>query len=228
MSVFRLNKTHRFPNPELSEPSGLLAIGGDLSGKRLITAYASGIFPWFNQDDPILWWSPDPRLILFPEKFKVSKSLRQVLNSQKFEIRTDTVFDQVIHQCKIMDRPDQDGTWITDEMEKAYIELYRLGIAHSVETFYLGNLVGGLYGLSLGNVFFGESMFHQMTGASKVAFYSLSRLALNRKFSFIDCQVTNPHLLSLGAEEIPRKEFLDLLKECLTHESRLGNWDFRF
>lgn len=225
MPIYQLPNEPLFPHPDDAEPDGLLAIGGDLSVRRLVAAYASGIFPWFNEGDPILWWSPDPRLVLFTDKFKVSKSLQQKINRRVFDIRIDFAFDEVIEFCSQAKRRDQHGTWITDEVQKAYKQLFRLGIAHSVETWEGNKLVGGLYGLSLGSAFFGESMFHKRSDASKVAFYYLNEICKKWNFKIIDCQVTTNHLLSMGAEEISRSEFLDLLNLALLDETRKGNWE---
>ena len=225
MPIYQLPDEPLFPHPDEAEPDGLLAIGGSLSEKRLIAAYASGIFPWYSHDDPILWWSPDPRLVLFPEKFKVSKSLKQKINNDAFDIRIDFAFEEVIENCAKTKRKNEDGTWITNEMQEAYVKLFKLGLAHSVECWEGNKLVGGLYGISLGAAFFGESMFHKRSDASKVAFYYLSQLCLKWGFKVIDCQVTNPHLLSLGAEEIPRTEFLDILNTALENETIQGNWE---
>lgn len=227
MPIYQLPDEPLFPHPDEAEPDGLLAIGGDLSEKRLVAAYASGIFPWYNDGDPILWWSPDPRLVLFPEKFKVSKSLKQTLKKKVFDIRIDFAFEEVIKNCAIAKRKNEHGTWITDEMQEAYIKLFNAGLAHSIETWEGNKLVGGLYGISLGSAFFGESMFHKRTDASKVAFHYLSQLCIKWDFQFIDCQITNPHLLSLGAEEIPRSDFLDLLDQSLNEETIQGNWEER-
>jgi leucyl/phenylalanyl-tRNA--protein transferase len=226
--IYQLPEEPIFPHPSEAEPEGLLAVCGDLSPQRLIAAYASGIFPWYSHPDPILWWSPDPRLVLFSEKFKVSKSLKQTLNSGKYQVTVDKAFPQVIENCRKAPRAGQPGTWITLEIKKAYIQLHELGFAHSIETWYEQELVGGLYGISLGDTFFGESMFHKKNDASKVAFYHLTLLALEWDFRFIDCQVTNPHLLSLGAEEIPRDDFLDLLHAALQSKTRKGKWKVTF
>ncbi|MGD9993515.1 MAG: leucyl/phenylalanyl-tRNA--protein transferase [Salinivirgaceae bacterium] len=228
MPIYQLPKEPIFPHPNEATPDGLLAIGGDLSPQRLIAAYATGIFPWFGAEDPILWWSPNPRMVLFPEKFKVSKSLKQTLRSHKYTVTTDSAFEQVIANCRNIFRSDQNGTWITQDIEDAYIELHRMGLAHSFETWQNKQLVGGLYGISLGNSFFGESMFHKANDASKVAFYYLSALAADWGFQFIDCQIPNPHLASLGAEEISRDDFLDLLHAALLNETRRGTWDLVF
>jgi leucyl/phenylalanyl-tRNA--protein transferase len=213
-----------FPDPDQADKDGLLAVGGDLSPDTLLTAYSLGIFPWFSEGSPILWWSPDPRLVLFPGRLKVSASLRQIIKSEKFSIRFDSNFEQVISQCALVKRKDQDGTWITSGMQQAYDELHKRGFAHSVETYYRNELVGGLYGVSLGRAFFGESMFHRMTDASKVALYYLVEKAKKWDFHFIDAQLSTSHLKSLGAEEIPRKEFLDRLVKALDYPTRRGNW----
>lgn len=199
-----------FPNPEKATADGLLAIGGDLSEERLLLAYNSGIFPWFEEDQPILWWSPDPRMVLFPEKFKVSKSLRKTLNSEKFKITFNQNFSEVIKKCATVPRRGQTGTWITQEMQEAYTTLHKAGHAISVEVWKNDNLVGGLYGIDLPQkkVFCGESMFSLVSDASKVAFYYLSEYVKDKNYKFIDCQIYNSHLESLGAEEIGRLEFL--------------------
>lgn len=228
MPIYQLPEEPIFPHPNEATPDGLLAIGGDLSPQRLIAAYASGIFPWFGAKDPILWWSPNPRMVLFPEKFKVSKSLKQTLRSHKYTVTADKAFEQVIANCRNIYRPDQNGTWITRDIEDAYMELYHMGLAHSFETWQNNQLVGGLYGISLGNSFFGESMFHKANDASKVAFYYLNALAADWGFQFIDCQIPNPHLASLGAEEISRDDFLDLLHAALLNKTRQGTWDLVF
>jgi leucyl/phenylalanyl-tRNA--protein transferase len=202
-----------FPNPTEATSDGLLAIGGDLSTERLLLAYHSGIFPWFEDDQPILWWSPDPRMILFPEKFKVSKSLRKTLKSEKFRITFNKNFAEVIRNCATVLRKGQAGTWITKEMQQAYIALHSAGHAVSVEVWEDEKLVGGLYGIDLPQkkVFCGESMFSLVNDASKVAFYHLSEYVKTKDYKFIDCQIYNEHLESLGAEEIGREEFFELL-----------------
>lgn len=202
-----------FPNPTEATSDGLLAIGGDLSTERLLLAYHSGIFPWFEDDQPILWWSPDPRMILFPEKFKVSKSLRKTLKSEKFRITFNKNFPEVIKNCATVLRKGQAGTWITKEMQQAYIALHSAGHAVSVEVWEDEKLVGGLYGIDLPQkkVFCGESMFSLVNDASKVAFCHLSEYVKSKNYKFIDCQVYNEHLESLGAEEIGREEFFELL-----------------
>ena len=213
-----------FPDPEQAMPDGLLAAGGNLEPETLLEAYARGIFPWYSEGSPILWWSPDPRMVLFPDEFKISHSLRQVLHSDKYTIRFDTDFPGVIGQCATVPRKGETGTWITPEMEQAYIRLHRMGFAHSVETYYGNKLAGGLYGISLGTAFFGESMFHVMTDASKVALYHLVQWCTYHNFDFIDAQTPTDHLTSLGAREISRKDFLDRLKKTLEKPTIRGKW----
>ena len=215
-----------FPNPEEAEPEGIIAIGGDLSPARLINAYCSGIFPWFNEDEPILWWSLNPRMVLFPDEFRYSKSLQRTVRSGKYEVRIDTSFEQVMRHCSNVDRSKQgqSGTWITEEMVEAYVRLHQLGLAHSFETYYQGEMVGGLYGVSLGPFFFGESMFHTMTDASKVAFVRLVQFAREHHFRLIDAQQESTHLASLGARPIPRSEYLTELNAIGDDNTILGNW----
>ncbi len=225
MPVFQLPDEIIFPDPSLAEENGLLAIGGDLSPARLLTAYANGIFPWYSSDEPILWWSPSPRCVLFPHKFKIPKSLRSVLRKKIFEIRFDTEFENVIRFCaQVMRKGQQGDTWITPEMQTAYIKLHYLGYAHSVEAFYLGELVGGLYGVSIGKAFFGESMFHLVPNASKVAFCYLVNQLQKWNYEIIDNQQTSEHLLRFGAEEIDRSYFQQILKRAVRFEGFTGNW----
>ena len=216
-----------FPNPDLAPGDFPLAIGGDLSPERLIFAYSSGIFPWYSEGEPIMWWSPDPRMVLFPENLKVSRSLRKVIRNKGFEVRFDTDFERVINMCASVKRPGQEGTWITDEMKKAYIELHNLGYAHSVETYLDGKLVGGLYGVSIGKTFFGESMFHTVSDASKVAFVKLVEKLREWDFDMIDCQQSTPHMERFGAVEIPRKKFLEILKKSVKKKDFVGKWTGR-
>lgn len=213
-----------FPDPNVANDDGLIAQGGELTPEYLLSAYCQGIYPWFCKGEPILWWSPNPRMILIPENFKLHKSLQQVINKNIFELRIDTAFKEVITQCSKIPRPLQDETWITNEIIDGYIKLYKLGYAHSFESYFEGELVGGLYGISIGNCFFGESMFYTLTDASKVAFYHLIQFAKKYNFAFIDAQQETPHLKSLGATTIPRKDFLEKLAEALKAETLQGKW----
>ncbi|MDP3008283.1 MAG: leucyl/phenylalanyl-tRNA--protein transferase [Methylococcales bacterium] len=208
------NPTQTFPPLYLAlrEPDGLLAVGGCLSTERLLNAYQRGIFPWYNPDEPILWWSPDPRLVLFPDKLIVSRSLAKTVRKNIFTVTFDNAFEQVITACA-EPRKDSEGTWITSDINQAYINLHHQGYAHSVEVWSDNELVGGLYGVALGQVFFGESMFHTKTDASKVAFVSLVGQLKNWGYQLIDCQVHTRHLASLGAEELNRRAFVRLLKQ---------------
>lgn len=224
MPVFLLSERHRFPNPRLATNEGLLAIGGDLSPDRLLLAYHNGIFPWFSEGEPILWWSPDPRLVLFPDEFKPSKSLRKIIRRQIFDITLDQAFPEVIRECAQVRIEHQEGTWIVSDMIDAYCQLHESGFAHSVEAWQAGKLVGGLYGVSLGRCFFGESMFSRVSNASKVAFAGLVDYLKAHAFDLIDCQVTTQHLISLGATEIPRQRFLDLLSLALQKPTLQGSW----
>lgn len=208
--MYHITEKLWFPDPEVATQDGLLGIGGDLSVARLLLAYNSGIFPWFEIDQPILWWSPDPRMILFPNNFKVSKSFQKVISGNKFSVTFNQNFEQVISYCANIPRKRQAGTWITPEMQTAYLNLHRAGYAFSIEVWSHNKLVGGLYGIDLEEkkIFCGESMFSLVSNASKVAFYYLSEYAKSRNYKFIDCQVYNSHLESLGATEIPRAAFL--------------------
>lgn len=201
-----------FPPAEMADKEGLLAIGGDLSTERLLLAYRSGIFPWYNQDQPIIWWCPDPRFVLLPEELVVSKSIDKILKQHKFQFTTNTAFIQVIQNCKTISRKEQDGTWITPAIQQAYTQLHRLGYAHSAEAWQNGELVGGLYGVRLGNLFFGESMFSKVSNASKFAFISYVKQLQHEGVVLIDCQVYTEHLESLGAGMIDRKDFLGIVK----------------
>jgi leucyl/phenylalanyl-tRNA--protein transferase len=224
MPIYRLVDEPIFPPPEYADPSGLLAVGGDLSNERLLEAYRLGIFPWYSEDQPILWWSPDPRLVLDLKDFKISRSLRKTLKKEVFQITFDHAFEEVIRACASVPREAQNGTWITDEMEKAYIKLHGLGYAHSVESWFGGKLAGGLYGVSLGKCFFGESMFHLKTDASKVALATLVETLKSWDFHFIDSQMTTEHMLSLGAKELPRRIFLKRLQLALRYPTRRWRW----
>ena len=210
--MFILNKELFFPPPEMADEDGLLAIGGDLCTERLLLAYRSGIFPWYNEDEPICWWSPDPRFVLYPDKLIVSSSMKTVLQNGKFRFTTNRAFIQVIQNCKTVSRKEQDGTWISPAMQKAYTALHQLGYAHSAETWLDGKLVGGLYGIRLGNIFFGESMFSLKTNASKFAFINYVQQLQKENVQLIDCQLHTNHLESLGAKMIERTKFMDLLK----------------
>ncbi|HEY0679895.1 MAG TPA: leucyl/phenylalanyl-tRNA--protein transferase [Chitinophagaceae bacterium] len=214
MSIFAIDNKLIFPPVHLSEPDGLLAIGGDLSPQRLLLAYKNGIFPWY-EGEYILWWSPDPRCVLFPEELKVSHSMKQLLKRNAFEFTVNAAFTDVIKSCKEIERKSQGSTWITDEVEKAYIEMFSLGYAHSAEVWSNGELVGGLYGLRMGNVFFGESMFSHVSNASKYAFIRYVQQLSLEGIALIDCQVYTSHLESLGARMIPRTEFIKILQQHL-------------
>ena len=224
MPVFKLTEKIVFPDPELADESGLLAVGGDLTHERLILAYANGIFPWYSKGEPILWWSPNPRMILLPQNIKISKSLDQTIRLNKYTTTFDNAFEEVIKSCKTAPRPGQTGTWITAEMQEAYIALHKLGFAHSVETWQNEELVGGLYGVSLGRAFFGESMFFKSRDASKVALVNLASFLQKHNFKFIDSQVETDHLKSMGAISISRPEFLELLKEAILLPTKRGKW----
>ena len=211
--LFALNDDLAFPDIDcaLEEPNGLLAVGGDLSTNRLLAAYKHGIFPWYQDNQPILWWSPNPRCVIDPSTFKASKTLAKKIARGEFDIGIDQNFTNVIAACS--QRDQNEATWITRDMQDAYIKLYEKGVAHSIECYKDGELVGGLYGLSIGSLFFGESMFHKVTDASKVAFAQLMRLMRMQGSPMVDCQLSNPHLLSLGAIEIPRARFKTILRQ---------------
>jgi leucyl/phenylalanyl-tRNA--protein transferase len=224
MPIYRLVEELVFPPPEYADASGLLAVGGDLSSQRLLEAYRVGIFPWYSEDQPILWWSPDPRLILELGDFKISRSLRRTMGKGIFQVTFDRAFEDVIRACAAVPREGQSGTWITDEMRDAYIHLHGLGYGHSVETWLGKELVGGLYGVSLGKAFFGESMFHLKADASKVALATLVEKLQGWGFHFIDAQMTTDHMVSLGAKEMPRRIFLKRLQGALRHPTKRGKW----
>lgn len=217
-----------FPPVDHAEDWGGLALGGDLSPERLLLAYRSGIFPWYEKDQPIIWHAPDPRFVLFPEKLHVPRSLRPILNQKRFTVTYDTAFRQVIRHCQQAKRPDQPGTWITEEMLEAYCHLHERGYAHSVEAWQDGKLVGGLYGISLGQVFFGESMFSIVSNASKVAFITKVQDLQQQGLILVDAQVHTPHLERFGAEEISRKQYMQYLKEGLRYPTIPGKWRFPF
>lgn len=224
MPVYRLTRELVFPQPHEAEPDGLLAVGGDLGSARLLLAYSMGIFPWYSEGQPILWWSPDPRCVLDLDDFHVSRRLRRVLNQGRFQVTFDEDFRGVIRACASVERPGQEGTWITAKMEQAYVRLHEAGLAHSVECRLGADLVGGIYGIALGRGFFGESMFHRERDASKVALARLVERLAGWDFHFIDAQVTTSHMLSLGAREVPRTAFLENLDAALRHPTRRGSW----
>jgi leucyl/phenylalanyl-tRNA--protein transferase len=224
MPVFVLSKPLGFPPPRLATPEGLLAVGGDLSRERLLLAYRMGIFPWYSDDEPILWWSPDPRLVLYPREFHLSRSLEKVIRRVDFEVTMDRAFERVIRECAAMRSRTGEGTWILPDMIKAYCDLHGTGYAHSVEAWQGDRLAGGLYGVSLGRGFFGESMFTRVANASKVALAGLAAYLKSEGFDFIDCQVTTGHLQRMGAREISRDLFLEELGRCLRVPTRVGKW----
>ncbi len=224
---FWLTPDSFFPPLEtaLVKPNGLLAAGGDLSPERLIEAYHSGIFPWFNANETILWWSPDPRMVLFPSELRISRSLNKILRNSNYEVRVDSAFSQVLQACA-EPRKGQPGTWIHSDMVSAYTVLHEMGLAHSVETWVGGELVGGLYGIAQGKMFFGESMFSRIHDASKIAFVHLVKQLERWNFKMIDCQMKTAHLASFGAREIPRKEFSQKLKELVNYPNQIEKWQF--
>lgn len=223
MPVYRLGPEPVFPPAEHAE-GGLLAVGGDLSPERLLVAYSEGIFPWYSEDEPILWHSPDPRFVVTTETFRVPKRVSRLARSGAFRVTFDEAFAEVIGACQESPRPGQQGTWITDEMRDAYIELHRLGFAHSSETWLGDEVVGGLYGVSIGGAFFGESMFARVDDASKVAFVTLVEQLERWDIGLIDCQVETRHLAQFGARSIPRRRFLELLRAALRKPTRRGRW----
>ena len=226
MPIFQLPENEiSFPPPEFAEPNGMLAVGGDLSPERLLGAYQIGIFPWYSAGEPIVWWSPDPRFVLFPNELVVSKSMRPYFNQEKFRVTMDRDFDAVIAGCQSRRRGQYFGTWITKDMRKAYLNLHHLGFAHSVEVWQDDELVGGLYGIALGRCFFGESMFTRVSNASKFGFISLAKKLQSLGFWLIDCQQETEHLGSLGAKAIPRKDFLDILKKNESEPTPRGNME---
>jgi len=210
--MYFLSKDLYFPPVQQASPEGIVAIGGDLSAERLTLAYKSGIFPWFEDDEPILWWSPPDRMVLFLDELKVSKSMRNIINRKQFRVTFNTAFKEVIGNCRDIKREGQPGTWITDDMTEAYCRLHELGMAKSVEVWQEDELVGGLYGIDLGHIFCGESMFSKVSNASKIAFIALAKQLEIANYRLLDCQVHNDHLESLGAREIPREDFLKILK----------------
>ncbi|RPJ13201.1 MAG: leucyl/phenylalanyl-tRNA--protein transferase [Desulfobacteraceae bacterium] len=224
MPVYRLTEEIIFPPPQLADKTGLLAVGGDLCQERLLLAYSIGIFPWYSEGEPILWWSPDPRLVIHPGEIRISKSLEKVIKKGIFDVTFDTAFEQVINLCAGAGRRENEGTWILPEMTDAYCALHESGFAHSVEAWRDGILAGGLYGVSLGRCFFGESMFTLESNASKVAFARLAKYLAENSFDLIDCQVSTGHLKRFGAKEIPRRLFLKQLKNSLALPTLKGKW----
>ena len=219
-----LRTAHIFPSARTASEEGLVAYGGDLNPNRILKAYREGIFPWYAEGDPILWWSPNPRLLLFPQDFKINKSFRRVLRNRGFEIKFDHAFEEVITHCARVPRVGQDGTWLTTEMKEAYMELHDMGFAHSVETYLDGELVGGLYGIAMGGGFFGESMFSLISNASRVSLCALSSICVEKSYDFIDCQVPTPHMINWGAKLVERDDFLDLLEATLNKKTDFGSW----
>ena len=225
MPVYLINDTLAFPDPELASDDGLLATGGDLSVERLILAYSLGIFPWYSEETDIMWWSPDPRMVLYPGQFKISASLKQTLKRGAFDLRFDTAFAEVIELCALVPRQGQDGTWITNKMKEAYSLLHTKGFAHSVEAYEGDKLVGGLYGIAIGKAFFGESMFHLQRDASKAALAHLVQRLTEWGFQVIDVQQDTQHLRSMGAITISRKSFLEGLQVAVKEPGYYGNWE---
>lgn len=225
MSVFWLSDDSlAFPEPALANRNGLLAVGGDLSPERLLKAYQMGIFPWYNPEENILWWSPDPRFVLFPSELKVQRSMRPYFNQSRFQLTIDQHFETVMRECSQTLRPGQHGTWISEEMIEGYVRLHQLGFAHSVEVWNGSELVGGLYGIALGKCFFGESMFAKTSNASKFGFITLVQRLEKLGYTLIDCQQQTGHLASMGARPIRRKGFLEYLEKNLSHPTHRGNW----
>lgn len=224
MPIFELTKDITFPDPELADPSGIIAIGGDLQPGRLLQAYRMGIFPWFNEYDPLVWWSPDPRTVLYPAEVKISHSMRKILRDKVFRVTFDNNFEAVIKCCREQKRPGQRGTWITEDILKAYVRLHHLGYAHSVEVWKDEDLAGGLYGVSLGRMFAGESMFSRVSNASKTGLIVLAKKLEALGYILIDCQLQTRHLASLGAREISRRQYMRQLAKSLEQPTLRGNW----
>ncbi len=224
MPVYQLTDKLIFPPANLAEKDGLLAIGGDLSPERLLLAYSSGIFPWFSEGDPILWWSPSPRLVIFPDEFSIPKRLSRQVRQKQFSVTIDRAFQQVIEACATIDERGKKGTWITKSMIDAYCLLHKMGYAHSVECWQDDKLAGGLYGISLGGFFFGESMFSRQPNSSKIALVSLVKKLLQWDFDLIDCQMKTAHLMQFGAREIPGPEFQKLLAKSMSRSTQKGKW----
>lgn len=227
MPVFLLSDTIEFPPPHLASEEGLLAVGGDLSQKRLLLAYRMGIFPWFSNNEPILWWSPDPRLVLYPHEFKISKTIKKIIKKDVFKVTMDLAFNEVINQCAHVRLKKNQGTWIVKDMIDAYCNLHESGFAHSVEVWQGGDLAGGLYGVSLGKCFFGESMFTRVSNASNIGLVKLLEHLKKLSFDMIDCQVATEHLTRFGARQIPRIRFLNQLEKSLKAPTIKGKWDYK-
>jgi len=223
--VFLLSDKIEFPPPQLASRHGLLAVGGDLSRKRLLLAYRMGIFPWFSNDEPIMWWSPDPRLVLYPREIKISKTLKKIIKKNAFKVTMDLAFNEVINHCADVRLKKDQGTWIVKEMMDAYCRLHESGFAHSVEAWHQGELAGGLYGVSLGKCFFGESMFTRISNASNVALVKLVEYLNALSFDMIDCQIPTNHLVRFGAKEVPRDRFLAQLEKSLEFPTKKGKWE---
>ena len=226
MPVFRLTNDIIFPRPELAEENGLLAVGGDLSAGRILTAYRLGIFPWYSDGDPILWWFTSPRLIIYPEQFRISKRLARYIKKPLYRITMDEAFTKVIKACALVTRGEGEGTWLTSEMIEAYINLHELGYAHSVECWHEDKLIGGLYGVGLDRVFFGESMFTTMSNGSKIALATLARYLTMRGYQMIDCQMKTDHLLRYGACEISGRSFRKHLEDFIQQLTPDGKWKY--
>ncbi len=224
MPLFRLSQKLDFPPAYFARSDGLLCVGGDLTPKRLLLAYEKGIFPWFSEDEPLLWWSPDPRLVLFPGNIHISKSLKKKIKRSLFDIKIDNAFEETIQSCALVRKNQDEGTWIIPQMVVAYTKLYHLGYAHSIEAWHDNKLVGGLYGVCIGGSFFGESMFAFESDASKVVLVALANLLKKNKFDLIDCQVTTQHLVDMGAVEIPRPVFLDIIKKSIKRKMDKNLW----
>ncbi|KJU83969.1 leucyl/phenylalanyl-tRNA--protein transferase [Candidatus Magnetobacterium bavaricum] len=226
MPVFVLTEECVFPSPELARGDGLLAIGGDLSMDRLLVAYRQGIFPWYGPDSPILWWAPDPRIVLIPQDINISRSLRQTIKKGLFKVTTDRAFRQVITNCSMNRKIDGGDTWLTKEMIEAYVKLHEAGFAHSIESWHDGELAGGLYGVVMGGVFFGESMFFKKSNASKVAFATIVQKLIEWGFVLIDCQVATSYLMSFGATHMPRKDFMRMIKSAIRIKTSYESWKY--
>lgn len=224
--IYFLGDDIYIPNPLEATEEGLLAVGGDLSVKRLLASYSKGIFPWYSPEQPILWWAPIERPVFIPGKIKISKSFKQTIRSNKYEVKFDTNFEKVLEECSDVSYRNEDATWLGSDMKNAYHKLYKLGFAHSVEVYHENQLVGGLYGLSIGRGFFGESMFTRMSDASKFALFSLSEQLKDWNFEFIDGQYNNDHLYSLGAKATSNIDFLKMLDSAMKYESKTNKWEF--